>query len=302
MSDKDQRLIEKNRRTHWSGWRALLLPQLNRQSLYLYGSEMAVEKECIRQLQSGVFVIHPFSSMRSYYIMCMVAITFLNLIGIPMEIAFLDAGSGLAWEGFNVFSDTLFLIDVALNFRMGIVTEDSEEAILDIKQIRVSYLRSWFIPDVIAAFPIGYILLFADLQYQNNDNPSKTNKVMRILMFVRILSLIRLARVSRLVRFFNEVEKVSNANLEVVRLFFRISSLFMMIFLLCHWNGCIQYFVPMLEEFPTDCWVRKENLMNATVTVKYSWGVFRALSQMIALSYGSMDAPTSEDPHHRSLR
>ena len=64
---------------------------------------------------------------RSYYIMCMMAITFLNLIGIPMEIAFLDGGvNGLGWEGFNVFSDTLFLIDVALNFRMGIIPEDSE--------------------------------------------------------------------------------------------------------------------------------------------------------------------------------
>ncbi|XP_061579304.1 potassium/sodium hyperpolarization-activated cyclic nucleotide-gated channel 1 [Cololabis saira] len=275
------------------GWRSLLLPQLNRQSLYVYGSEIAVEKECIRQLQSGVFVIHPFSVMRSYYIMGMMAITFLNLIGIPMEIAFLDGNSGLAWESFNVFSDTLFLIDVVLNFRMGIITEDAEEAILDLKLIRANYLRTWFIPDVIAAFPIGYILLFADLHYHSDDNPSKTNRMMRILMFVRILSLIRLARVSRLVRFFNEVEKVSNANLEVVRLFFRVLSLFMMIFLLCHWNGCIQYFVPMLEEFPSDCWVRKENLMNATVIVKYSWGVFRALSQMIALSYGSMDAPTN---------
>ena len=58
--------------------------------------------------------------------MCMMAITFLNLIGIPMEIAFLDGVNGLGWEGFNVFSDTLFLIDVALNFRMGIIPEDSE--------------------------------------------------------------------------------------------------------------------------------------------------------------------------------
>ncbi|XP_076027815.1 hyperpolarization activated cyclic nucleotide-gated potassium channel 5 [Genypterus blacodes] len=273
------------------GWRALLLPQLNRQSLYVYGSEVAVEEECIRQLQSGVLVIHPFSSMRSYYIMGMMAITFLNLIGIPMEIAFLDREGGLVWEGFNVFSDTLFLIDVALNFRMGIVTEECE-AILDLKRIRANYLKTWFIPDVIAAFPIGYILLFADLKY-HNDGGTKTNRMMRILMFVRIFSLIRLARVSRLVRFFNEVEKVSNANLEAVRLFFRILSLFMMIFLLCHWNGCIQYFVPMLEEFPSDCWVRKENLVNATVSVKYAWGVFRALSQMIALSYGSMDAPTN---------
>lgn len=58
--------------------------------------------------------------------MCMMAITFLNLIGIPMEIAFLDGHSGLVWEGFNIFSDTLFLIDVALNFRMGIITDDCE--------------------------------------------------------------------------------------------------------------------------------------------------------------------------------
>lgn len=54
------------------------------------------------------------------------------------------------------------------------------------------------------------IILSQDLEYHSDDNPSKTNKVMRILMFVRILSLIRLARVSRLVRFFNEVEKVSS--------------------------------------------------------------------------------------------
>lgn len=64
--------------------------------------------------------------------MCMMAITFLNLIGIPMEIAFLDGTSGLAWEGFNVFSDTLFLIDVALNFRMGIIAEDSEVGTLPV--------------------------------------------------------------------------------------------------------------------------------------------------------------------------
>ncbi|KAF5909939.1 potassium/sodium hyperpolarization-activated cyclic nucleotide-gated channel 1-like [Clarias magur] len=276
----------------WDACRNLLLPQLNRQSLYVYGSEVAVEKACIRQRDNGVFVIHPFSLFRSYYIMCMVAITFLNLIGIPIEIAFLDGQGGVGWEGFNVFSDTLFLIDVGLNFRMGIISDDNEGAILDLKSIRQNYLKSWFIPDMIAAFPVGYIILIADLQYHGDS--SKANKMVRILMFVRILSLVRLLRVSRLVRFFNEVEKVSNANLEVVRVLFRILSLFMMIFLLCHWNGCVQYFVPMLEEFPSDCWVRRENLMNASVGEKYSFGIFRALSHMTAISYGSSDAPTNE--------
>ncbi|XP_041934354.1 potassium/sodium hyperpolarization-activated cyclic nucleotide-gated channel 1-like [Alosa alosa] len=276
------------------GWKNLLLPQQNRQSLYVYGSELAVEEACAKQKESGILVIHPFSPIRSYYIMCMVAITFLNLVGIPMEIAFLDGGSGAGWEGFNVFSDTLFLIDVALNFRTGIITDDSEAAVLDLKKIRISYLKSWFIPDLIAAFPVGYILLIADLTYSTDPNSTKTSRMVRILMFVRILSLVRLLRVSRLVRFFNEVEKVSNANLEVVRLLFRVLSLLMTIFLLCHWNGCIQYFVPMLEDFPADCWVRRENLMNASVAEKYSFGIFRALSHMTAVSYGSSESPTNE--------
>uniref|UniRef100_A0A3B4DQ47 Cyclic nucleotide-binding domain-containing protein n=1 Tax=Pygocentrus nattereri TaxID=42514 RepID=A0A3B4DQ47_PYGNA len=262
-------------RFSWDGWKNLLLPQLNRQSLYVYGSEVAVERDS----NSCLF--------RSYYTMCMVAITFLNLIGIPIEIAFLDGQTGVGWEGFNVFSDTLFLIDVGLNFRMGIIAEDSEAAILDLKCIRQNYLKSWFIPDVIAAFPVGYIILI-DLQYHSDSPSSKASKMVRILMFVRILSLVRLLRVSRLVRFFNEV---SNANLEVVRVFFRILSLFMMIFLLCHWNGCVQYFVPMLEEFPSDCWVRRENLM-VLMGEKYSFGIFRALSHMTAISYGSSETPT----------
>lgn len=46
------------------GWRDLLLPQLNRQSLYVYGSEVAVEEECAKQRESGILVIHPFSPIR----------------------------------------------------------------------------------------------------------------------------------------------------------------------------------------------------------------------------------------------
>lgn len=60
----------------------------------------------------------------------MVLITFLNLISVPMEIAFSeeanDGSPRLFWEYFNVFSDTLFMIDVVLSFRMGILSDDSE--------------------------------------------------------------------------------------------------------------------------------------------------------------------------------
>lgn len=40
----------------------------------------------------------------------------------------------------------------------------------------------------------------------------------------------------------------------------RIVNLIGMMLLLCHWDGCLQFLVPMLQDFPSDCWVSK-NLM-----------------------------------------
>ena len=35
----------------------------------------------------------------------------------------------------------------------------------------------------------------------------------------------------------------------------RIFNLIGMMLLLCHWDGCLQFLVPMLQDFPSDCWV-----------------------------------------------
>lgn len=35
----------------------------------------------------------------------------------------------------------------------------------------------------------------------------------------------------------------------------RIVNLIGMMLLLCHWDGCLQFLVPMLQDFPHDCWV-----------------------------------------------
>lgn len=41
----------------------------------------------------------------------------------------------------------------------------------------------------------------------------------------------------------------------------RIVNLIGMMLLLCHWDGCLQFLVPMLQEFPHDCWVYKNNMV-----------------------------------------
>jgi hyperpolarization activated cyclic nucleotide-gated potassium channel 2 len=37
--------------------------------------------------------------------------------------------------------------------------------------------------------------------------------------------------------------------------FMKIFNLICMMFLICHWSGCLQFLVPMLQGFPHDSWV-----------------------------------------------
>jgi hypothetical protein len=41
----------------------------------------------------------------------------------------------------------------------------------------------------------------------------------------------------------------------------RIVNLIGMMLLLCHWDGCLQFLVPMLQDFPQDCWVSKNKMV-----------------------------------------
>ena len=41
----------------------------------------------------------------------------------------------------------------------------------------------------------------------------------------------------------------------------RIMNLIGMMLLLCHWDGCLQFLVPMLQDFPHDCWVTRNKMV-----------------------------------------
>ena len=45
----------------------------------------------------------------------------------------------------------------------------------------------------------------------------------------------------------------------------RIVNLIGMMLLLCHWDGCLQFLVPMLQDFPHDCWVSINGMVVSTL-------------------------------------
>ncbi|KAA0702561.1 Hyperpolarization-activated cation channel 4 [Triplophysa tibetana] len=173
-----------------------------------------------------------------------------NLIILPVGITFFQDENTAPWILFNVVSDTLFLVDLVLNFRTGIVKEDSTEILLDPKAIRQRYLKSWFLVDFLSSIPVDYIFLMVDLEARLDS-------------------------------------EIFHMTYDLASAMVRIVNLIGMMLLLCHWDGCLQFLVPMLQDFPSDCWVSKNDMVNETWGMQYSYALFKAMSHMLCIGYGA---------------
>ncbi|CAF1542617.1 unnamed protein product, partial [Didymodactylos carnosus] len=74
--------------------------------------------------------------------------------------------------------------------------------------------------------------------------------------------------------------------LSIASMVMRILNLIALIILLAHWNGCLQFMIPMLQSFPADCWVALNGLQQSPWTEQYTVALFKALSHMLCIGYG----------------
>ncbi|CAJ1072056.1 potassium/sodium hyperpolarization-activated cyclic nucleotide-gated channel 2-like [Xyrichtys novacula] len=269
---------------------SMLQPGVNKFSLRMYGSQKAVEREQERVKSAGNWIIHPYSDFRFYWDFTMLLFMVGNLIIIPVGITFFKDETTTPWIIFNVVSDTFFLMDLVLNFRTGIIIEDNSDIILDPKTIKKKYLKTWFIVDFVSSIPVDYIFLIVEKGI--DSEVYKTARALRIVRFTKILSLLRLLRLSRLIRYIHQWEEIFHMTYDLASAVMRIFNLIGMMLLLCHWDGCLQFLVPMLQDFPSDCWVSLNKMENDTWSELYSFAVFKAMSHMLCIGYGRQ-APES---------
>nr|XP_023961454.1 potassium/sodium hyperpolarization-activated cyclic nucleotide-gated channel 2 [Chrysemys picta bellii] len=213
-----------------------------------------------------------------------------NLIIIPVGITFFKEETTAPWIVFNVVSDTFFLMDLVLNFRTGIIIEDNTDIILDPERIKKKYLKTWFVVDFVSSIPVDYIFLIVEKGI--DSEVYKTARALRIVRFTKILSLLRLLRLSRLIRYIHQWEEIFHMTYDLASAVMRIINLIGMMLLLCHWDGCLQFLVPMLQDFPSNCWVSINGMVNDSWSELYSFALFMSMSHMLCIGYGKQ-APES---------
>mmetsp|Transcript_27387 Transcript_27387/g.51790 ORF Transcript_27387/g.51790 Transcript_27387/m.51790 type:complete len:624 (-) Transcript_27387:259-2130(-) len=141
----------------------------------------------------------------------------------PYEVGYLSSRTSVSWDAlamFNRVADVVFLLDTLMNFWLPY--QDQNGAFVNNKRtIILHYLQTWFLVDVVSAFPFDLVSQLADLP------GAKYLKALRLLRAVRLTKGVG--------TWWESYQHKVSINYSLMSLM----NLFVLLFFLCHWMTCL---------------------------------------------------------------
>ncbi|KAI4813062.1 hypothetical protein KUCAC02_024414, partial [Chaenocephalus aceratus] len=113
-------------------------------------------------------------------------LTFYTAIMVPYNVSFKTKQNNVTWLVVDSIVDVIFLVDIVLNFHTTFVGP-AGEVISDPKLIRMNYLKTWFVIDLLSCLPYDVINAF-----ENVDEG-----ISSLFSSLKVIRLLRLGRVAR---------------------------------------------------------------------------------------------------------
>uniref|UniRef100_A0A3B4YWN2 Potassium voltage-gated channel, subfamily H (eag-related), member 1b n=1 Tax=Seriola lalandi dorsalis TaxID=1841481 RepID=A0A3B4YWN2_SERLL len=176
-------------------------------------------------------------------------LTFYTAIMVPYNVSFKTKQNNVTWLVVDSIVDVIFLVDIVLNFHTTFVGP-AGEVISDPKLIRMNYVKTWFVIDLLSCLPYDVINAF-----ENVDEVSKwkhTSSSLRLLPPLPLqgisslfssLKVVRLLRLGRVARKLDHYIEYGAAVLVLLVCVFGLAA---------HWLACIWYSIGDYEVIDED--------------------------------------------------
>ena len=155
----------------------------------------------------------------------------------------------------ETIADLSFLLNIILTFFSAFEKHGHME--VRPKQIALTYLKSWFLLDLIAAFP--YQFLEAGIPVDENDlvlsrirHLPTAYRAVRVLGYLKLL---RFCKTQNSERFLQETLNVGIATSNII-------SLAVLVLFLTHITACAWFMQAKWLDFEPDCWVIQEEFLD----------------------------------------
>ena len=91
--------------------------------------------------------------------------------------------------------ETIFIIDLLINFRTTYISDKSGLEITDSKSIAITYLKGWFIVDFISILPYDQIREMYIKSNLQNDNKAIIHDLPRLLKALRLFKMAKVIKI-----------------------------------------------------------------------------------------------------------
>jgi len=227
---------------------------------------------------SRQLVVDPQSWGRFAWDIFLMVLTIFISFELPYRLAFEEVTTD-AFKVYDYFVDSVFFLDIALNFRTGYILDG--ETIYDPVAIGKRYLTSWFTIDFISTMQWELIVCSG-----TTCSDESSQDVARSLSLLRVSKVSRLLRLLRLTRLYRYLEKWEGASIFLSSNTLRVFKLISLMVIFAHWDGCLHYLVAVLEGMPEGAWPRRANIYHEVTAYQYLVSLFNAVSQMLSIGYG----------------
>lgn len=190
---------------------------------------------------------YPNANRRQIYDLGQLALLCYTLYSVPLQIAFSEEAeldSPLFWLDFVIWS--CFLCDMPIQANTYYLYTRTGEWITEGKQIRARYYKSWLIVDLIACFPIDYLLRFG-YHFGDDIAPSAKAGSVRMLRLARLFRYLRLLKMMSAAPMINKMlekyqEKIGFSR-QQMEFIYKLLNLVAVIYSFNHLAGCMWVFV-----------------------------------------------------------